>query len=299
MKILIIGAGAIGALYGGKLAQAGAEVSITCRSDYDVIKKNGFHIKSCLGDFDFKPKYVLREAAEYKDTADFIIVTTKVLPQISAIDLIKPALHSNSSILLLQNGIHIEKPIAAAFPKHHLISGLAFVCASKETPGIINHQDYGKVTIGDYPNGCSDKTKLLAQLWNQVGINCTTSPTIQTDRWKKLIWNAAFNPMSVLAGGITTKEIMTNNLTKDLAQKIMQEVYLLAQADNCALPESIIADNLDATAKMTPYKTSMLLDFESKRPMEVEAILGNAVKFAQNKNIATPYLSSLYALISR
>jgi 2-dehydropantoate 2-reductase len=64
------------------------------------------------------------------------------------------------------------------------------------------------------------------------------------------------------------------------------------------LPEGVIEKNIDATEKMKPYKTSMLLDFESKRKMETEAILGNALRFAQNKSIAVPYISTLYALLS-
>ncbi|MBU6338689.1 MAG: 2-dehydropantoate 2-reductase [Rickettsiales bacterium] len=299
-KILIIGAGAIGGFYGAKLADAGAEVSIICRSDYEFIKENGFTIKSHWHEkeFNFKPHKVLRSVAEYEDKADFILVTTKVLPESSAIDLIKPVLYQNSSIVLLQNGIHIEKPVAAAFPNNHLISILAFIAVSRVGTGKIYHQDYGRLIIGDFPNGISKKTEIFIELLEKSGVPCETSSEIQKERWRKLVWNAAFNPISVIAGGIDTRKILDNENVKNLAKNVMQEVAILAKADGHELPQDIVANNIRLTEEMKPYKTSMLLDFEAKRPMEVEAILGNAVKFSKEKSIASPYLSTLYALLS-
>lgn len=297
-KILVIGAGAIGGLYSGKLWQAGVEIAVICRSDYEIVKENGFEIKSPWGDFNFKPQKVLKNISEYKDEADFILVATKVLPEISIPDLIAPVLTSKTSIILLQNGIHIENSIMKAFPNHHLISALAFVCVGKTALGKIHHQDYGRLVIGDFANQNIDKTSELAALWNQAGVSCEVSKNIRIDRWKKLVWNAPFNPISVLAGGIDTKKILQNKATEKLAINIMKEICILAEADGCALPQDIIKNNIEDTKKMTAYKTSMLLDFEAKRPMETEAILGNAVRFAESKNVAAPYLSSLYGLLS-
>ena len=81
-------------------------------------------------------------------------------------------------------------------------------------------------------------------------------------------------------------------------KNIMKEICELAKADNCELPIDVIEKNIVATQKMKPYKTSMLLDFEAGREMEVEAILGNAIKFAQSKSMSTPYLSTIYAIIA-
>lgn len=294
-KILIIGAGAIGGFYGAKLAQAGAEVSVICRSDFDFVKKNGFNIKSHWDekDFNFKPYQVLKNIKEYQEEPDFILVSTKVLPSISVVDLIKPALSKNSSIILLQNGIHIEKPISNAFPNHHLISILAFVCVSKLSPGNIHHQDYGRLVAGDFPSGVSEKTKNLVTLWNQSGVTCEATSNIQIERWKKLIWNAPFNPISVLKNA-DTKEILDDEKSRVLVKNIMQEICLLAKADGCELATDIADKNIAMTLSMKPYKTSMLLDFEEKRPLEIEAILGNALKFAQEKSINTPFLLEVY-----
>jgi 2-dehydropantoate 2-reductase len=92
--------------------------------------------------------------------------------------------------------------------------------------------------------------------------------------------------------------MLENKHCKQLIMQVMQEIFLLATADNCSLPKNIIAEKISYTEKMLPYETSMLLDFKNNRPMEIEAILGNALKFAQEKSIPTPHLSSLYALLS-
>lgn len=296
-KILVIGAGAIGSFYGGKLAQAGAEVSTISRSDFDVVKKNGIAVKSCLGDFHFSPQKTLRDVADYGEKPDFILVATKVLPEISVPDLIRPVLAPHSSIILLQNGIHIENEIAKSFPQQHLISALAFVCVSKIAAGKIHHQDYGRLILGDFPRGISAKSLELVELWKKSGLSVEASENIQTERWKKLVWNAAFNPISVMFGGLDTKKILEQATAKNLVENVMQEICVLAEADGCKLPENIVEKNIEMTQKMKPYKTSMLLDFEAGRKMEVEAILGNAIRFAKNKNIAVPHLARIYELL--
>jgi 2-dehydropantoate 2-reductase len=294
-KILVVGTGAIGGFYAGKLAQAGAEISVLCRSDYDAVKKSGITIESYWGDFHFSPKKVLRNLSEYNEKADFILVATKVLPEISLPNLLAPVLNKNTSIVLLQNGIHIEKPIADSFPNHHLISVIAFVGVAKIAAAKINHQEYGRLIIGDFPSGVSSKTLQLVELLRKSQVPVEISENIQIERWKKLVWNAPFNPISVIAGGLNTKEMLDNSEIEKLARNVMQEVCLLAEADGFKLPENISEKTIDLTHQMKPYKTSMLLDFEAKRPMEIEAILGNAILFAQKKSIATPYLSGLYS----
>ena len=84
-KVLVVGAGGVGAYFGGRLAQAGMEVAVLCRSNYEQVKKSGFDISSIAGDFTFKPSGVYRSCAEYPETADYLLVTTKVLPDINLV----------------------------------------------------------------------------------------------------------------------------------------------------------------------------------------------------------------------
>ena len=108
MKILNVSSGAVGAYFCGRLAQNGAEVAVTVRSDRELVAEKGFDIKSIAGDFNFKPTQVLSSAAEYKDNADYIILTSKVLPDADMVELIKPAVKAGTVIVLIQNGSGIE-----------------------------------------------------------------------------------------------------------------------------------------------------------------------------------------------
>ncbi len=297
LKVLVVGAGAIGSFYGGKLAQAGAEVSVVCRSDYHVVKDKGFNIRSITGNFHFKPHRVLRNSAELDDNPDFIIVALKVLPKIKTAELIKPAVKENTTIVLLQNGVDIEKPVAEAFPENQIISGLAFICVNRIAPGEVHHLDYGRLVIGVYPEGTSEKTKILSEHFKKAGIECKEDPDIVKARWRKLIWNAPFNPISVLGGGVDTEFILEQEEMALLVRRVMEEVRAIAASEGHVLEDSVVDQNINDTVKMKPYKTSMLLDFEAKRPMEVEAILGNAIRIARKNGVFACHMQTLYALL--
>ncbi len=302
MKILVVGTGAVGAFYGGKLAQAGAEVSTVCRSDYEAVVSRGIRIESPLGDYRFRPRHVVRSAAEFArcDRADLVLVATKVLPEIDVAELIRPAVGRGTAICLLQNGVEIEPPAAQAFPDSLLISGLAFTCINRDGPGHVRHLDYGRLTIGRYPTGSHPLVEELAGLFRIAQVPVKVSARIVRDRWVKLIWNAPFNPMSVLGGGVTTKDIMDSPEGVRLARAVMEDVRRAAASRGIDISEEIIEKNLEATRKMTPYKTSMCLDYEAGRPLEVEAILGNAVRAAHGGRPPVPVrrLETLYALLT-
>jgi 2-dehydropantoate 2-reductase len=296
-RILVVGTGAIGGFYGGKLAQAGALVSTLCRSDYEVVKAKGISVTSTLGDFHFAPEKVIRDLGKYGPPPDYILVGLKVLPEIDTAAIIKEVVGAETAIVLLQNGVEIEEPVARAFPDNEIISGLAFICATRTSPGHIDHTDFGRVVIGRYPAGKSVKVEELARLFNEAGLKCEVTEDAVTARWRKLVWNAPFNPISVLGGGADTKTMMENPESLELARKIMEEVCLIAAAAGHPLPEEIVQQNIDGTRAMAPYKSSMLVDFEAARPMEVEAILGNGLRVAKKHGVSAPHMESLYGLL--
>jgi 2-dehydropantoate 2-reductase len=295
-KVLIIGAGAIGAFYGALLAKAGAEVSVVCRSDYPHVKHYGFSIHSqTLGQWSFRPAQVLQNTDEFQGVADYVVLCTKVVPGLDRAALIRPAVSADTAIVFIQNGIDIEPELLDAFPDHETISGLAFICSNRTEPGSVSHLAYGRLVLGNAAGGISAKTAGLCALFRQSGIDCVASANIVTERWKKCIWNAPFNPLSVLSGGLPTLDILQTQET--LVRHIMQDIATIAAANGHALPADIIDINIAHTYAMPPYKTSMLLDYERGATMETEAILGNALRVAQRLNIPAPYLESVYALM--
>ncbi|MEE9337854.1 MAG: 2-dehydropantoate 2-reductase [Methylococcaceae bacterium] len=295
-KILIIGAGAIGSFYGALLAKSGANVSILCRSDYEIVIKKGYSIKSSvLGSWVFTPSQIIRKASEYEGQVDYVILCTKNTPETDRVRLIKNAISQNTSIVLIQNGIDVEQELVDAFPNNEIISGLAFICCNRLEPGVIYHLAYGKLTLGSL-NKKTDKAQYLSDLINQAGIESITTDNIISSRWLKCLWNAAFNPLSVLSDGLSTKEILSSQ--EKLIRTIMQEVCSIADACGHPLPEDSIDINIQNTYAMPNYKTSMLLDYENQKPMEIEAILGNTIRKAQKYHISCPTLDTLYALIN-
>lgn len=295
-KVLIIGAGALGAFYGSLLAKVGAEVAIVCRSDYAHVLKHGFAINSYQwGRYVFKPHQVLHTVQEYQEQADYVVLCTKVLPELNRVELLQPVAAKTSTIVFIQNGVAIEDELLQAFPEHDVIGGLAFICCNRVAPGMVEHLAYGRLTLGSVKGVDSPATKQLVHLFQQAGLQCVASANIIAERWVKCLWNAAFNPLSVLSGGLSTLAIIQTQ--ESLVRHIMSDVLNVANACGYALGLELIETNIAKTHAMPAYKTSMLLDYERGQPMETEAILGNAVRAGQAVNIETPYLATLYALM--
>jgi 2-dehydropantoate 2-reductase len=296
IKVLIVGAGAIGGFYGALLAKAGAEVSVVCRSDYEHVKQQGFIIDSrTLGTWTFTPSQVLSNAADYKGISDYVLLCTKVIPSVDRVELIRPAVSAATAIVFIQNGVEIEQEMLAAFPDNEIISGLAFICSNRVKAGEILHLAYGRLALGTLPGAVSNKTMQLCELFKQSSIDCAATENIVAERWKKCVWNAPFNPLSVLSGGLPTLDIL--QLQEAFVRSIMQEICNIAEACGHRLPSHIVNANIENTYAMPPYKTSMLLDYENGHPMETEAILGNAVRAGKRAGVASPHLESVYALM--
>jgi len=296
MNLLVIGTGAIGSFYGALLAKTGHSVSVVARSDYEAVKTKGIRIRSeILGDYTFRPAAVVRSAAELEAKPDCALLCIKVVEGADRVGLLRDAVGPGTSIVLISNGIDIEPEIAAAYPDNEVISGLAFIGVTRTAPGEIWHQAYGRLMLGNYPGGASERVKALATAFELAGIDGIATENITTARWQKCVWNAAFNPLSVLSGGLDTQDILSTQ--EGFVRAIMQEIRAVAAANGHPLPEDIVEKNVASTYKMPPYKTSMLVDFEAGQPMETEAILGNAVRAGRRRGIAIPHLESVYALM--
>lgn len=295
-KILVVGAGAIGGFYGALLARAGCEVSVVCRSDYALATQQGYKIESnIIGTWQFKPEHTLHHSADYHEKADYVILCSKVTACVDRVELIRPAVSPGTVIVLIQNGVDIEREVIDAFPDNELISGLAFVCCNRIAPAHIHHLAYGKLTLGNPGVEPSHATQALSELFRAAGIECAVSHDIVASRWQKCVWNAPFNPLSVLSGGLSTQNILFNQ--EPLVRHVMREICAIATAAGHSLPADVIDNNIEQTRSMPPYKTSMLLDFEQGQPLETEAILGNAYRIALRHDVPCPYLETLYRLM--
>jgi 2-dehydropantoate 2-reductase len=296
-SILVVGAGAVGALFGSALARQGAQVSVVCRSDFDTVKREGYDIVSpLLGNHRFRPHQVHRDVADCPTPPDYLILTVKVLTGVDRAALIRPAVGPRTVIVLIQNGVDIEAEIAAAFPDNELLSGLAIVGVGRGAPGKINHQSIGSLNLGRYPGGGSPAAERLAALFNASGIACKVTDDVVSARWQKAVWNATFNPISIMGGVLDTSVMLGTEDSRSFIRAAMQEVGAVASAAGHPLHPKLIDQLIAATRDIPAYKTSMALDYENGRSMEIEAILGNTVRAARKHGVATPILDTLYAL---
>lgn len=293
----IIGTGAIGGLYGAKLQKAGHQVSFLLRSDYHHVAEKGLIVESVDGDF------TLPEVDAYNDVnkmpnCDVIVVALKATQNHLLPYLLPPLIKKNSVVLLLQNGINIEAEIAKIIGGNTIIGGLCFVCSNKVGPGHIRHIDYGVITIGQYAAddraaGVTEQMGEIGRDLEKAGIAIELSEDLLLARWKKLVWNIPYNGLSVVLDA-RTDEIMANSDGRFLAEQLMGEVVAVAQSCGRIIGDRFIEKMLDYTEKMKPYLTSMKLDYDGKRPLEVEAIMGNPLRMAREAGVDLPMISLLY-----
>jgi 2-dehydropantoate 2-reductase len=297
-RVLVVGAGAIGAFYGGILARAGCEVSVVARADYDAVVAAGYRIDSTLGDLSFRPAQTLRSAADYRGPADFLLVALKLVRGVDRVALIRPALAPASAIVLVQNGIGIEDEVAEAFPHHELLSGVAYAAVSREAAGRVrHHSQYMRLVLGRYPHGASANAARLAALLKNGGSSCVVTDDIVGARWQKCAWNAVFNPVSALGGGLGTRDILSGEEQTAFVRAAIAEVCALAAADGHPLAPDTTDKTIEGTLRMPDYVSSMGQDWLAGRPMETEALVGNAVRIARRLGVAAPRLEALYALL--
>lgn len=292
-SILIVGAGAIGSFYGAILKKAGCSVSTVLRSEYDAVKANGIRISSPLGDLSYQPDHVYRDGDTPEQTPDYLILCVKVLPGVDRAALVRPWMGSNTRLVLIENGLDIERELADAYPDNPIVSCLAFIAASRTEPGVVEHKAYGKLVMGRYPEGLDEHCQELSQLFIDGGINIDLTEQVVGERWRKCLWNTPFNPLSVIANGADTKTILDTEGGEDLIRAMIREVMDVAAAEGYPMPDKVIEQNIEGTRKMPPYKNSMALDYLNGRPIERDAVLGNVVAIAQRHGIQVPHLNTV------
>ena len=145
----VIGTGALGGFYGGMLARAGQEVHFLFRSDFEYVQKNGLRVDSILGDFHLPEVNAYRNSRQMP-VCDVVLVCLKTTGNHHLPEIIRPLLHPESVVVLLQNGLGLEEDLSARLPEVQIAGGLAFICSNKVGQGHIQHLDYGKLVVGSH-----------------------------------------------------------------------------------------------------------------------------------------------------
>lgn len=252
------------------------------------------HVKSCAGDFDVPASAMnCYHTPEEMPKADVVIVTLKTTANAHLKQLITPVLHESTAVLTLQNGLGNEQTLAELFGEQRVLGGLAFVCINRISPGEIHHSDYGLIKIGEYHPGITARLKQLHAIFNASKIECQMLDHLALGRWEKLVWNVPFNGLGA-AMDLTSDRIVGNASGLALAREIMREVVATAHAIGVMIDPALVEQNIAKTLTMGPYKSSMQIDRQVGRPMEIEAIIGAPLKVAQSAGVPTPCIEMLY-----
>lgn len=305
-RYAIIGTGAIGGYYGARLQQSGCDVHFLLRSDYDYVKNQGLRVES-VNDSITLPQVKAYNNAADMPLIDVVVIALKTTQNCHLAELMPP-LRDGAVVLTLQNGLDIEKDIAQWVPPEQIMGGLCFICANKVGPGHIHHLDYGKIQLGAY-SATNQRRELssamidIADDFRRAKIPIDITNDLFIARWRKLVWNVPYNGLSVVMDA-TTDELMADEAIKTRIYTLMTEVIAAANAwvdylsqaagSTRQIPMSWAANMLNATTRMKPYRTSMKIDFDEGRPLEVEAILGNPVRAAAEVGVAVPAMETLY-----
>jgi 2-dehydropantoate 2-reductase len=303
-RIGIIGSGALGALYGAKLFKAGHDVHFLLRSDYEAVRANGLKILSCDGDFEIRPPVYPTPAD--MGPCDLLVIGLKTTSNDALPALLGPVVTPRTTILTLQNGLGNEDRIAAVLgglgipdPPSRILGGVAFLCSARLGPGVINHTDHGRIRMAEYRGPVSERAAAIRDLFKGAGVACTAIDSLAQARWEKLVWNVPFNGLGVAAGHADSASVLRDDELTRTARELMREVIAGARCEGVTIDPVFEQKMIDATPSMQTYKSSMQLDYELGRPLEVEAILGEPVRRARAAGIPVPKMEMLYAIVRR
>jgi 2-dehydropantoate 2-reductase len=292
--IAVVGTGAVGAYYGGRLAQHGHDVHFLLRGDYAAVRERGWTVRSHAGDFAIAPAAVhAYDDPARMPKADLVLVTLKTTANAQFERLIGPLVKEGTAILTLQNGLGNEEELARLFGAERVMGGTAFVCINRVGPGVVHHIADGLISIGEFGRPAGERVRGLFEMFNASGIPCRVLEDLRYGRWEKLVWNVPFNGLSAVMNQ-TTDVLIGTPEGEALVRSIMAEVIEAARGVGAGLPSSLADAKIEQTRRMGAYKTSTHLDVLEGRAMEVEAIFGCPVRAAREAGVATPRLEMLY-----
>ncbi len=295
-SIAIVGSGAIGLYYGGRLAAAGEDVRFLVRGDYDAISKNGLAVESIQGDFCVPHPQVYQTAAEI-GPVDLVIVAWKTTSNTQLAAVLPLLLHAHTQVMTLQNGLGNCETLAEIVGPQRVLGGLCFVCINRTAAGQIRHSGGGRISLGEWANGEQGRAMEIARRFQNAAIDAHANENLQKAQWEKLIWNIPFNGLSVAAGGVTTDILLANPATENEIREMMWEVLTAARAQGLDLSEDLIDSNIESTRPMGPYRTSSMIDYVEGREVEIEPIWQEPLRRAKQANVAMPRTEMLFRQI--
>ncbi|HSD10266.1 MAG TPA: 2-dehydropantoate 2-reductase [Candidatus Binatia bacterium] len=301
MKVLVVGAGAVGGYFGAKLARAGHELVFTARGDnLRALVERGLAVESFEGDF-VLARIRAVESASGQGPFSLVIVCVKAHDTERAVGALGSELEPQALVISLQNGVESEPAIERLLDIPPMIRAIAYVGAELVAPGVVRHVSGGTIVIGEPDDSHSQRLERLERVLRDAAIDVVIPPSIQRAKWQKLAWNASFNLISALSGA-TIGGTLVDPDARRLAEAAMREVESVANAQGIEFdPDHVRRMLLHAERNLGFVRPSTLQDREKRKPLEHDALSGAVVRFGRRYGVPTPIhqtLDSLARLLS-
>jgi 2-dehydropantoate 2-reductase len=312
MKHLIVGAGAIGAYIGARMARVGLDVTLFARGAHlQAMKERGVQVKNVEGDFEARPK--IAGTLEEVGPVDVVFLGVKAhsLPDLAP--RLRPVLHANTTVVSTQNGVpwwffqgmqgpgegmRLERVdpggvISAAIEPRRVLGSIVYFSTEITSPGVIQHTEGNRISLGEPDGTRSERSRQIADALISAGLRAPVTTRIRNEIWVKILGNIAFNPISALTGA-TLVQMARDPEVSSLVRNIMRETEAVSSRLGLELLVSI-EQRIAGAEKVGEHKTSMLQDLEAGRPLELEAIVGAVVELGDRLGVPMPYTQAVYA----
>lgn len=295
-SVAVVGAGAVGLYYGGRLAQAGEDVRFLLRADFEKVSRDGLRVDSLHGDFSLPHVEAFLTTKEI-GPVDLVIVAWKATSNAQLATVLPPLLHANTQILTLQNGLGNCEALAAIVGPQRVLGGLCFVCLNRLAPRYVSHSGGGRVALGEWLPDERGRVLALARRFKHANIAADAVANLEVAQWQKLVWNIPFNGLAVAEGGVTTDVLLASRETEAEIRTLMEEVLAAGRALGFDLSDDLINFNMDRTRPMGAYRPSSMIDFLDGHDVEVGPIWEEPLRRAQQAGVPMPRLELLLARI--
>ncbi|MBS0393305.1 MAG: 2-dehydropantoate 2-reductase [Proteobacteria bacterium] len=315
MRIAVVGAGAIGAYVGVRLALAGEQVTFVARgANLEALRSRGARLLLPDGSEQVASTVAVAADCASAGTQDVVILAVKA-HQLGAIARDVPSMFGPDTTLVpMQNGIpywyfhghagpHAGRPveavdpggvIAAALAPRRVVGCVVYPATELVAPGVVRLVEGDRFPLGEPDGSRSERVERIATSFERAGFKAPVLDDIRSEIWLKLWGNLTFNPISALTRA-TLVELCEDPGTRQLAVEMMTEAQDVARAFGVTMRVPL-EKRIAGAARVGHHKTSMLQDVEAGRALEVDALLGSVVELARLAGIATPHLDAVYAL---
>jgi len=297
MYIVILGAGAMGCLFGGRLAEAGHRVVLVdvWPEHLDAINRNGLTLETDAGIRNISVSGC--RVGQIDHPPELMVVFTKSIHTLQALDSARHLLGQNTWVLTLQNGLGNVEAVETFVPRCRIAVGTTTWPSDLLGPGHVRSHGEGSTQILAADTRVTPELENISNILDQAGLNCRISREVFATIWEKLAFNAALNSLTAVTG-LSVGGVAATTEGRELAHTIAKEVVMVANRKGIKASEAAVLATVDSALRdHGEHLPSMLQDIRAGRKTEIEAINGAVVREAALLDIAVPTTLSLYRLV--